>query len=67
MLVKYKIELVTKGDDTYLSIAAAAIVAKVRRDEYMVKLHELFHHEWNSNKGYLSPTHISAIKKYRCL
>jgi ribonuclease HII len=42
--------------------------AKVRRDEYMVKLHELFpSYEWNSNKGYLSPTHISAIKKYRCL
>jgi ribonuclease HII len=32
---KYKIELVTKGDDTY-PIAAAAIVAKVRRDEYML-------------------------------
>jgi len=55
---------VPKGDDTYLAIAAAAIVAKVRRDEYMVKLHELYPiYDWNSNKGYLSPAHISGIKK----
>tara|TARA_R110000782_G_scaffold21299_1_gene57323 strand:- start:20413 stop:21018 length:606 start_codon:yes stop_codon:yes gene_type:complete len=55
---------VPKGDDTYLSIAAAAIIAKVRRDEYMVKLHELFPiYEWNSNKGYLSSKHITAIKE----
>ena len=59
-----RVELVPKGDDTYLSIAAAAIVAKVRRDEYMVKLHELFPiYDWDSNKGYLSPSHIAAIKK----
>lgn len=59
-----KVELVPKGDDTYLSIAAAAIVAKVRRDEYMVKLHQLFPiYDWDSNKGYLSPSHISAIKE----
>jgi ribonuclease HII len=55
---------VPKGDDTYLSIAAAAIVAKVRRDEYMVKLHELYPiYDWNSNKGYLSPAHIAGIKE----
>jgi ribonuclease HII len=55
---------VPKGDDTYLSIAAAAIVAKVRRDEYMVKLHELYPiYDWDSNKGYLSPKHIAAIKE----
>lgn len=59
-----KIELVPKGDDTYLSIAAAAIVAKVRRDEYMVKLHKLYpKYGWDSNKGYLSPSHIAAIKQ----
>ena len=55
---------VPKGDDTYMCIAAAAIIAKVRRDEYMVKLHELFPiYDWNSNKGYLSPAHIAAIKE----
>ncbi len=60
----FKVELVPKGDDTYLSIAAAAIVAKVRRDEYMVKLHELHpHYGWDSNKGYLTEAHINGIKK----
>jgi ribonuclease HII len=55
---------VPKGDDTYMCIAAAAIYAKVRRDEYMVKLHELYpKYNWNSNKGYLSPSHIAAIKE----
>lgn len=59
-----RVELVPKGDDTYLSIAAAAIVAKVRRDEYMVKLHKLYpKYDWDSNKGYLSPSHIAAIKE----
>jgi ribonuclease HII len=61
----YSVELVPKGDDTYLSIAAAAIVAKVRRDEYMTKLHEKYPvYGWDSNKGYLSATHIAAIKEY---
>ena len=55
---------VPKGDDTYMCIAAAAIIAKVRRDEYMVKLHELYPiYDWDSNKGYLSPAHIASIKK----
>lgn len=57
--------LVPKGDDTYTCIAAAAIVAKVRRDEYMTKLHQLHpEYKWDSNKGYLSPQHIAAIKEY---
>lgn len=58
------ITLVPKGDDTYTCIAAAAIIAKVRRDEYMNKLHLLFpNYSWNTNKGYLSPEHIKAIKE----
>jgi ribonuclease HII len=57
--------LIPKGDDTYTSIAAAAIVAKVRRDEYMVKLHDLFpQYNWASNKGYLTPDHIAALKEH---
>jgi ribonuclease HII len=56
---------VPKGDDTYTCIAAAAIVAKVRRDEYMGKIHNLHpQYEWSGNKGYLSAGHIAAIKKY---
>lgn len=58
------ITLVPKGDDTYTSIAAAAIVAKVRRDEYMKKLHDKYpQYNWSGNKGYLTPDHISAIKE----
>lgn len=59
----YRVELVPKGDDTYMSIAAAAIVAKVRRDEYMGKLHELHpQYDWVNNMGYLTPKHIEGIK-----
>jgi len=60
-----KLTLIPKGDDTYTCIAAAAIVAKVRRDEYMGKLHELYpQYNWKSNKGYLTPDHIIALKEY---
>ncbi len=60
-----EVELVPKGDDTYLSIAAAAIVAKVRRDEYMVKLHELYpNYGWKTNVGYLSAEHINGLKEH---
>jgi len=60
-----KLTLVPKGDDTYTCIAAAAIVAKVRRDEYMGKLHELYPlYNWKGNKGYLTPDHILALKTH---
>jgi len=59
-----KVSLIPKGDDTYTCIAAAAIVAKVRRDEYMCKIHALFpRYNWGSNKGYLTPDHISVLKE----
>jgi ribonuclease HII len=60
-----KLTLVPKGDDTYTCIAAAAIIAKVRRDEYMCKLH-LIHpkYNWCGNKGYLTPDHIEALKQH---
>jgi ribonuclease HII len=55
--------LIPKGDDTYTCIAAAAIIAKVRRDEYMCKLHLKYpEYGWCSNKGYLTPDHIEALK-----
>jgi ribonuclease HII len=58
------ITLVPKGDDTYTCIAAAAIVAKVRRDEYMDKLSEKYpKYNWQNNKGYLTPDHIAALKE----
>jgi ribonuclease HII len=56
---------VPKGDDTYLSIAAAAIIAKVTRDKYMTDLSESYpNYFWGKNKGYLTSDHISAIKEF---
>ncbi len=53
---------VIRGDSTYLSIAAASVLAKVCRDEYMVEL-DRRHPEygWLTNKGYPTPAHRKAI------
>lgn len=60
-----KYSCIPKGDNTYTSIAAAAIIAKVKRDEYMVKLHDK-HPEYDffSNKGYGTKNHTTAIKEH---
>ncbi len=56
---------VIKGDAKSASIAAASILAKVSRDELMIKLDKEFPmYGWKHNKGYLSQEHIEAIKKY---
>ena len=56
---------IVKGDATYASIAAASILAKTYRDEYMTKLHEEFpHYNWASNKGYGTPEHRRALDEY---
>jgi ribonuclease HII len=56
---------IIKGDAKYLSIAAASILAKTYRDEYMNKIHEEFPmYNWNKNKGYPTKDHREAIKKY---
>lgn len=56
---------VEKGDGTYLSIAAASIIAKVQRDDYMKKLHEIYpHYGWDSNAGYHSKGHALALKEH---
>lgn len=55
---------VIKGDNEYLSIAAASIVAKVYRDEYMKNLHFTYpNYGWDKNKGYGSKKHIDTIKE----
>ena len=57
--------LVAKGDNTFLSIAAAAIVAKYRRDAYMVKVHEIFpHYGFNTSKGYGSPKMYAGLMEH---
>jgi ribonuclease HII len=62
---KIKHECVIKGDGKYMSIAAASILAKTYRDEYMMKLHEAHpEYNWNKSKGYPTLAHREAIKKY---
>lgn len=56
---------IVKGDGKYLSIAAASVLAKTYRDEYMNKIHEEFPmYNWKKNKGYPTIEHREAIKKY---
>lgn len=54
-----------KGDGKFLSIAAASILAKTYRDEYMVKLHKEYpNYLWCENKGYATADHRSAVQQY---
>ena len=56
---------IVKGDGKYLSIAAASILAKTYRDDYMDKLAEEYpQYDWQSNKGYPTRKHREAIKQY---
>jgi len=56
---------IIKGDAIYASIAAASILAKTWRDEYMMILHkQISHYGWNRNKGYPTAEHRAAIAKY---
>ena len=58
-------ECVIKGDGKYKSIAAASILAKTYRDEYMEKIHQEHpYFDWKKNKGYPTKSHRSAIAKY---
>ena len=56
---------VVKGDGKYLSIAAASVLAKTYRDEYMLRLHDEYpQYHWNTNMGYPTKAHYEAIRKY---
>ncbi|MBR5327792.1 MAG: ribonuclease HII [Paludibacteraceae bacterium] len=56
---------VVKGDGKYLSIAAASVLAKTYRDEYMLRLHEEYPmYHWDKNMGYPTKAHYEAIKQY---
>lgn len=56
---------IVKGDGKYLSIAAASILAKTYRDDYMKELHEAYpQYDWKGNKGYPTPKHRAAIAQY---
>lgn len=56
---------IIKGDSKYMSIAAASVLAKTYRDEYMNVIHEEYPmYNWKQNKGYPTIEHREAIRKY---
>jgi ribonuclease HII len=61
-------ETIIKGDGTYASIAAASILAKTYRDDYMLEQHEKFpQYHWIKNKGYGTLDHRKAMEQFgRC-
>lgn len=58
-------QTVVKGDGKYLSIAAASVLAKTYRDDYMRQLHEQYpQYHWDTNMGYPTKAHYEAIKQH---
>lgn len=58
-------DCIIKGDGIYNSIAAASILAKTYRDDYMSELHEKYHqYHWDQNKGYPTKAHRNGILLY---
>lgn len=58
-------QCIVKGDGKYAAIAAASILAKTYRDEFMQKIHASFpQYGWDKNKGYGTATHRKAIEVY---
>ena len=56
---------IVKGDGKYANIAAASVLAKTHRDEYMMRLHEEYpNYGWDRNKGYPTKEHRLAIREY---
>jgi ribonuclease HII len=56
---------IVKGDGKYLSIAAASILAKTYRDDYMLKLHEEYpYYGWDHNAGYPTKEHRQGIAEH---
>lgn len=54
-----------KGDGRYMSIAAASILAKTYRDDYMLQIHAAYpEYGWNRNKGYPTEKHREAISRF---
>jgi len=58
-------ECIIKGDGKYASIAAASILAKTYRDDFMLRLHKKFPvYNWKQNKGYPTVTHRNAVLEH---
>ena len=64
-LLEIPAHTVVHGDATYMSIAAASVLAKTYRDDYMLRLHEEYpQYGWDKNKGYPTAAHYAALKQY---
>ena len=64
-LLEVPARTIVKGDATYMSIAAASVLAKTYRDDYMLRLHtEYPQYGWDANKGYPTAAHYAAIREY---
>lgn len=58
-------QCIVKGDSLYQSIAAASILAKTYRDDYMLEIHKEFpQYQWNKNMGYPTKLHRKAIEEH---
>lgn len=65
---KIEHQCIIEGDDKFLAIACASVLAKTYRDDYMVQLHEQFpNYGWIHNKGYATASHRFAIERYGIL
>ena len=61
----YRYECIVKGDAKFAPIAAASVLAKTHRDEYMKKLSESFpQYGWDRNMGYPTKEHVEAVVRY---
>lgn len=64
-LLEIPAHTIVHGDATYMSIAAASVLAKTYRDDYMLRLHEEYpQYGWDKNKGYPTAAHYAALKQY---
>ena len=62
---KIPLEAIIKGDAKSITIAAASIIAKVTRDDMMIKLHEQYpNYNLKQNKGYCTPEHMRLLKEH---
>lgn len=60
-----KHQCIVEGDSKFTAIAAASVLAKTHRDEYMLKLHAEFpHYGWNKNKAYATKFHRDALMEF---
>lgn len=61
----YPHKCLVKGDDRSMSIAAASIIAKVYRDEWMIRLHDEYpYYSWHTNVGYPTVQHYEGLQEY---